>query len=84
MIDKLAKKHLVKKSSFREGDGVSKKKIPTNVRRLLRKKLKLSKKRFASSDWFVNNCIEEQIEEVDLKLHSLYNERRIKNEMEAI
>ena len=72
-VDKLVEKHLVKKKSFLDEDGVSRKKIPMNVRRLLHKKLKLSKKRFVSNSWLDNHKILEQIEEADVELHKLYD-----------
>ena len=76
---------LKKKRCFEENSVKEKRKyIPTNVRRLLRKKLNLSKKLLESTNWKVNYDISEKIEEVELSLEEHYKKRQMDVEKEVI
>ena len=50
LVDDAAEKYLMKKKIYDSENKVKKKYIPGNVRKLLRKKLKLSRKRLSSND----------------------------------
>ena len=82
-VDEAAEKFLNKKKRFSE-DKSKVRQIPTNLRRLLRKKLKLSKRCLTSSSWQTNHEIKMEIEEVERELYVHYEERRGKVEREAI
>ena len=59
-------------------------KVPKDIRRLLRKKLKLSKKVLKSDNWKDNIKVKDKIEKVDDELFIHYNSKRLKAENEAI
>ena len=82
LVDDNAKKFLEKKKCFSES--ISKRKIPIKIRRLLRKKARLSKKVLSSSSWRKNYSIQEELENVERQLYESYKERRMKIENEAL
>ena len=81
---------LRKKAEFDDEneDGQKKKKrgnfIPKKVRKLLRKKEKLSKKVMKSNSWMKNFDIMKDLEEVEKMIDTSYQSRRKKKEIDAI
>ena len=66
LIEVEAEKYLDKKHSFRK-TGEKDKFIPDNVRKMLRRKLKLSKRFMASDNWLRNHETIQEIEKVESK-----------------
>ena len=83
IVDKTAEKFLFKKKKFAQNKPKIKK-IPNNVRKLLRKKLKLSKKLLSSENWRFNHDVKLKIENIEKELYQHYEDRRTKVEFEAI
>ena len=87
ILEKAADICLKKKKEFEEDkEGVQKKRsfIPSKVRKLMRKKEKLSKKVMASKAWTKNYDTMMKLIEVETKLDEMYKSRRKKKENEAI
>ena len=79
LIEVEAEKYLDKKHSFRK-TGEKDKFIPDNVRKMLRRKLKLSKRFMASDNWLKNHETIREIEKVELSLKDEYYKKRAKEE----
>ena len=70
----------------KEDDGIKKTKnfIPKKVRKLMRRKKKLSERMFTSKLWQRNLKVEEELESVEKEIDDHYKERRSKEEKDAI
>ena len=95
MLEEASEKCLPKKKDFlnredpeeKEKDGAPKKSkncIPKVVRMLMKKKQKLSQKILKSKSWEKNYSVMLELQEIEDKLSGHYNERRRKEEKEAI
>ena len=80
VVDEAAEIYLEKKKIF-GGEMKTRRNIPTYVRRIIRKKLELSKKFLMSDPWLENYRIQEKIENVEKELSFHYKERREKLKM---
>ena len=76
----LEKKRIFQTTEEKKG----KKFIPQNVRKLLRRKMKLSNKLLKSADWKANYKTLEELEEVEIELKESYKSRRLKHKSEVI
>ena len=76
LVDSAAEKFLIKKKIYDTENNIKKKFIPGNVRKLLRKKLKLSKKKLSSKDWRVNHNIMEKLDDIDNEISIEYKKKR--------
>ena len=74
----------VKQKFMEVKNDVKRKFIPNEVRKLLRKKLKLKKKILMSDKWTKNLRVEEELEKVTDELDSLLYNRRLEMENKAI
>ena len=62
LLETKAEEHLEKKHCFKSSGQEKKKFIPDNVRKFLRRKLKLSKRFLTSNNWIKNHEVIEEIE----------------------
>ena len=84
-MDEGCEKFLEKKRQFqKEEEKVKRKFIPANIRKLLRRKSKLSKRILSSNDWIKNHKIMEEIEEIEENLKQSYMKRKYEFERKAI
>ena len=84
LFNEAAEIHLVRKKVFDHENGVKRKFIPDYIRKLLRKKLKLSKRKLDSDNWRENHRIIEQIEAIDNELNCEYRKQRTVEENRAL
>ena len=77
LFDDAVEMFLERKKIYDHENKVKKKFIPDNIIKLLRKKLKLSKRRLDSDDWRKNHKIMEQISDIDNVLSDEYRHQRM-------
>ena len=84
IFDEAAEMFLNKKKDYDYENKVKKRFIPNNIRKLLRKKLKLSKRNLSSDNWKTNHKISEKLESVDYELSHEYKRQRMVEENRAL
>ena len=76
LLETKAEEHLEKKHCFKTKGQEKKRFIPDNVRKLLRRKLKLSKIYLTSNSWLKNHEVIEEIESIEEKLKDEYKKKK--------
>ena len=84
ILEKNAEIFLPKKYGFERKGEKKRKFIPDNIRKLLRKRLKLSKKKLTSNSWVKNHRNIEKLEKVEEELASEYRKKKLIEEKRAI
>ena len=84
LLEAKAEKYLEKKHCFKTSGQEKKKFIPDNVRKLLRRKLKLSKRYLTSNSWVKNHEVIEEIETIEDKLKDEYIKKKYNEERKVV
>ena len=84
LFDEAAELHLVRKKIIDHDNSVKRKFIPENIRKLLRKKLRLSKGKLDSNYWRKYHKLIEKIENIDEQLKAEYKKQRHVDENRAL
>ena len=84
LLETKAEEYLERKHCFKTSGQEKRKFIPDNVRKLLRRKLKLSKRYLESNSWTKNHEVIEEIEAIEDKLKEEYRRKKYKEERKVL
>ena len=84
LLETKAEEHLEKKHCFKSSGQEKKKFIPDNARKLLRRKLKISKRFLFSNNWVKNHKVIKEIESIEDKLKDEYRRKKHNEERKVL